>query len=685
VSRGAQALVKANELMCGIFGQIGNSPADERCGLELHHRGPDDGGMKYFALEHPSVWVSLQHRRLSIIDLSSAGHQPMCNEDESVWITFNGEIYNFQELRTQLVAAGHRFRSHTDTEVIIHGYEEWGNEVVRKLRGMFAFALWDNRHRRMLLATDHLGKKPLFYSYDGRRLVFASEIKAILKAGIPAELDPVALHDYLTYLYFPYPATAFRHVRKMAPGSAMEIQVGGDGELRQIGWKYWDAAQAAGSPLQLSESDMIDRARELMEEAVKLRMISDVPLGLFLSGGLDSSAITAFAARNSTDKIKTFTIGFANSKFYDELPVANLVAQKFKTDHHILQADEACAAYMTTVVRHFDEPFGNPTAILEYIITQLMRQHVTVAISGDGGDELFGGYVRYAGAALARKYRQLPQFITRGLVARLSSLMHDATDGRHGFRRVREFAQSAWQAEEDMYIDWVGYFSEAEKQELYAPAFAAAVGERDSGDFLRQFFRRGAHLDPTSRLGYVDAASFLCCNCLEYADRMSMANSLEVRAPFTDYRLLEFALRVPQRMKVRNLTTKWITRQAMRGILPQEVLTKKKMGFNPPLPQWINGELRPVIAELLSPAAIERRGIFRPDAVARLVRDHQENRRDNGLKIWALLMIEVWQRMYFDGESEDAVLESALGGAKRKPTVAAPALEKAKADVICIR
>jgi asparagine synthase (glutamine-hydrolysing) len=685
VSRGAQALVKANELMCGIFGQIGNSPADERCGLELSHRGPDDGGMKYFALEHPSVWVSLQHRRLSIIDLSSAGHQPMCNEDESVWITFNGEIYNFQELRTQLVAAGHRFRSHTDTEVIIHGYEEWGNEVVRKLRGMFGFALWDNRHRRMLLATDHLGKKPLFYSYDGRRMVFASEIKAILKAGIPAELDPVALHDYLTYLYFPYPATAFRHVRKMAPGSAMEIQVGGDGELRQIGWKYWDAAQAAGSPLQLSENDMIDRARELMEEAVKLRMISDVPLGLFLSGGLDSSAITAFAARNSTDKIKTFTIGFANSKFYDELPAANLVAQKFKTDHHILQADEACAAYMTTVVRHFDEPFGNPTAILEYIITRLMRQHVTVAISGDGGDELFGGYVRYAGAALARKYRQLPQFITRGLVARLSSLMHDATDGRHGFRRVREFAQSAWQAEEDMYIDWVGYFSEAEKQELYAPAFAAAVGERDSGDFLRQFFRRGAHLDPTSRLGYVDAASFLCCNCLEYADRMSMANSLEVRAPFTDYRLLEFALRVPQRMKVRNLTTKWITRQAMRGILPQEVLTKKKMGFNPPLPQWINGELRPVIAELLSPAAIERRGIFRPDAVARLVRDHQENRRDNGLKIWALLMIEVWQRMYFDGESEDAVLESALGGAKRKPTVAAPAVEKAKADVICIR
>jgi len=673
--------------MCGIFGQIGSSPADEKCGLELHHRGPDDDGLKYFALSQGPVWVSLQHRRLSIIDLSSAGHQPMCNEDESIWITFNGEIYNFQDLRRQLVATGHNFRSHSDTEVIVHGYEEWGNDVVKKLRGMFAFALWDQRHHRMLLATDHMGKKPLFYSHNdgGRKFVFASEIKAILKAGVPAEPDPVALHDYLTYLYFPYPSTAFKHVRKMAPGSAMEILVDSDGNLRKREWKYWDAAETAGAPLQMSEADMIDRARDLMEESVKLRMVSDVPLGLFLSGGLDSSAITAFASKNNAEQVKTFTIGFENSKFYDEQPAAKLVAEKFNTDHHILQADEACAAYMTKVVGHFDEPFGNPTAILEYIITKQMRKHVTVAISGDGGDELFGGYVRYAGAALARKYRQLPQFITKGLVSRLSGFMNDATDGRHGFRRAREFARSAWQAEEDMYIDWVGYFSAGEKQELYTPDFAASVAGRDSGDFLRQFFRHGAKLDPLSRLGYVDAASFLCCNCLEYADRMSMANSLEVRAPFTDYRLFEFAMQVPQRMKVRNMTTKWITRQAMSGILPQEVLTKKKMGFNPPLPQWINGELRPVIQQFLSPAAIERRGIFRAGAVQKLLHDHEEDRRDNALKIWALLMIEVWQRMYFDKQSEDSVLESVLSEANRKPVVQVGEVEKSNPDVICIR
>jgi asparagine synthase (glutamine-hydrolysing) len=670
--------------MCGIFGQIGNSPADEKCGLTLKHRGPDDGGLKYFVLPDRSLWVSLQQRRLSIIDLSSAGHQPMCNEDESVWITFNGEIYNFQDLRKELLAAGHRFRSNTDTEVIIHGYEEWGNDVVRRLRGMFAFAIWDNRHHRMLVATDHLGKKPLFYSFDGRRFVFGSEIKALLQAGVSNEPDPVALHDYLTYLYFPYPATAFKHIRKMGPGMAAEIVAAPDGQLTRREWKYWDAAEVAGSDLQMTERQMIEQARALMEEAVKIRMVSDVPLGLFLSGGLDSSAITALAARNSAEQVKTFTIGFSNNKFYDEMPAANLVAKQYNTDHHILEADELCAEYMTTVVRHFDEPFGNPTAILEYIITKLMRKHVTVAISGDGGDELFGGYVRYAGAAMARKYRRLPQFITKGLVSRMSGLMRDATDGRHGFRRVREFAKSAWQNEEDMYINWVGYFSEAEKKDLYSPEFAAQVSGRDSGDFLRQFFRRGAKLDPMSRLGYVDAASFLCGNCLEYADRMSMANSLEVRAPFTDYKLLEFALRVPERMKVRGTETKWITRQAMADLLPKEVLNKKKMGFNPPLPNWINGELRPVIQKFLSPENLERRGIFRPEAVQKLVRDHHENRRDNALKIWALLMVEVWQRMYMDHESEDSVRSEITGA--RKPPMSTVAIQKEKkAEVVSIR
>ena len=646
--------------MCGIYGQIAKSPAIAECGLSISHRGPDDAGTQDFQVAGTPQWVTLSHRRLSIIDLSPAGHQPMTNEDGKVWIAFNGEIYNFVELRDQLIAAGHRFRSKTDTEVILHGYEEWGDDVVKKLRGMFAFAIWDGRRRRILLARDRVGKKPLFYYYDGRRLFFGSEIKSILATGeISAELDPVALHDYLTYLYFPPPRTAFKGIAKLPPATCMAVNVMPGGCLEMTQWSYWDPAGAAAAA-EISPKDAIEKTRSLLEEAVRIRLISDVPLGIFLSGGLDSSTITAMAARQSTEPVKTFSIGFHNSKSYDELPYANLVAQTFHTDHHVLEPNPDCAMLLTKIIRHFDEPFGNPTAILEYILTKLMREHVTVALSGDGGDELFGGYPRYTGARLAGYYQHLPRFVTQGLVSKLSTLIHDDTDGRHEFRRLREFAQSAWMPLEDMYLNWIGYFSEDEKRDLYNPNFAAQVKGRDSGDFLRQLFRRGAKLDPISRLGYVDLASFLCCNCLEYGDRMSMANSLEVRCPFSDQDVIEFALGLPANMKLRGFDTKWILRETMRGILPKEILRRKKMGFSPPLPTWVNGELKPLIAGMLDPAIIERRGIFRADAVARLVRDHTERKRDTSMQIWALLMIEVWQRMYIDGDSELTVQESLL-------------------------
>lgn len=653
--------------MCGICGQIDKSPAIAECGLSISHRGPDDAGTQDFQIPGSPQWVTLSHRRLSIIDLSPAGHQPMTNEDGTVWIVFNGEIYNFMELRAQLVAAGHQFRSKTDTEVIIHGYEQWGDDVVKKLRGMFALAIWDTRRRRMLLARDRVGKKPLFYFFDGARFFFGSEIKSILATGeVRAELDPVALHDYLTYLYFPPPRTAFKGIAKLPPATCMAVSAVPGGRLEMKQWSYWDPVEAAASA-EVSPKDAVEKTRALLEEAVRIRLISDVPLGIFLSGGLDSSTITALAARQSADPVQTFSIGFHDSKFYDELPYANLVAKALGTDHHVLEPQADCAMLLTKVIRHFDEPFGNPTAILEYILTKLMREHVTVALSGDGGDELFGGYPRYAGARLAGYYNRLPQFVTRGLVSKLSTLMHDDTNGRHSFRRMREFAQSAWMPVEDMYLSWIGYLSEDEKHNLYTPAFAEQVGDRDSGDFLRDLFRRGAKLDPLNRLGYVDLASFLCCNCLEYGDRMSMANSLEVRCPFSDQDLVEFALGLPANMKLRGLDSKWIVKEAMRGILPPEILRRKKMGFAPPLPTWVNRELKPLIAGMLDPATIERRGIFRADSVARLLRDHTEQRRDNSMQIWSLLMIEVWQRMYLDGESEPEVQESmlaAVGGSE---------------------
>jgi asparagine synthase (glutamine-hydrolysing) len=392
--------------------------------------------------------------------------------------------------------------------------------------------------------------------------------------------------------------------------------------------------------------------------------MSDVPLGVFLSGGLDSGTITALAAKNSSQAVKTFSIGFRNSPFFDEIEVANQVSSRFRTDHRVLQVDARCAEYVGTVVRHFDEPFGNPTAILEYLLTKHMREHVTVALSGDGGDEAFGGYVRYAGASWAEKYRSLPSFLTRGLLSRMSRLLHDDTEGRHGYRRVREFLESAWMPQQEMYLQWVGYFSADEKRAMYTAEFANQVIGRDSGDFLRELFERGKALDPLNRLGYVDMASFLSGNCLEYGDRMSMANSLEVRCPFTDHHVLEFGLSIPFALKYRRGQTKWIVRQAMKGILPDAVLQRKKRGFNPPMPEWITRELRPLISSLLSRQAIERRGIFRPEAIDKILQDHFRGTRDNGVKIWGLLMLELWYQMYIDREVGDYVLDVLAAPAK---------------------
>lgn len=635
--------------MCGIYGEISDRPAAVECGGVIRHRGPDDAGEQVFALRDPKLYVSLIFRRLSIIDLSAAGHQPMTNEDETVWIVFNGEIYNFQELREQLIAAGHRFQSKTDTETIIHGYEQWGEGVIARLHGMFALAIWDVRRRRLLLARDRIGKKPLFYYSDGNRFLFGSEIKSLLASGeVPVRPDSEGIHDYLTYLYFPPPRTAFQGICKLPPATIMTVEVGPDGRLTQQQRTFWDPVEVAGSARELSRRDAIERTRELINEAVRSRLTSDVPLGIFLSGGLDSGSIAAFAARNSREPIKTFTIGFRDSKFFDESRLAAEVAGKLGADHHLLQVDARCSDYMETVVSHFDEPFGNPTAILEYLLTREMRQSVTVALSGDGGDEAFGGYVRYAGAWMAQQYRKLPPAFTRGFMVRLSQLLRDNTRGRHGYRRVREFLESAWMPQQEMYLQWIGYFAEDEKRAMYTPEFSHRVGSRDSGSFLRELFRRGDSLDPMTRLGYVDMASFLSGNCLEYADRMSMANSLELRCPFADHRIQEFGLSLPFAWKYRHGKGKWILRQAMKGILPQSVLQGRKIGFNPPVPQWINGELKPLISDLLSPRRVESRGIFRPAAITTLLNDHFEQRRDNALKIWGLLMLELWFRMYID-------------------------------------
>jgi asparagine synthase (glutamine-hydrolysing) len=660
--------------MCGFYGEISDHPAALECGRVIRHRGPDDAGDQVFELQELGRFISLYHRRLSIIDLSEAGRQPMTNEDGTIWLVFNGEIYNFQDLRKQLVDLGHKFQSKTDTETMVHGYEEWGEDLFARLHGMFALAIWDKKKRRLVLARDRIGKKPLFYYSDGGKFLFGSEIKSLLASGeVPVRPDLEGLHDYLTYLYFPAPRTAFAGICKLPPATMMTIQVGADGRLTERQKTFWDPVESAGAARELSLQDAVEGTRELINEAVRVRLISDVPLGVFLSGGLDSGSIASYAARNSRDPIKTFTIGFEGSKFFDESKPAAEVARMLGADHHLLQVDARCAGHMTTVIRHFDEPFGNPTAILEYLLTRQMRQRVTVALSGDGGDEAFGGYVRYAGAWMAQKYRKLPAALTRGFMARLSNALHDDTRGRHGYRRVREFLESAWMPQQEMYLQWVGYFSENEKRSMYTEECSRDVGPRDSGDFLRALFRRGDSLDPLARLGYVDMASYLSGNCLEYADRMSMANSLELRCPFADHRIQEFGLSIPFAWKYRRGKTKWILREAMKGILPPSVLQARKIGFNPPVPQWISRELRPLISDLLSPRAVERRGLFRPQAVSALLQDHFEERRDNSLKLWGLLMLELWFRMYIDQRwDSDAEISHHLDGRQLLDAAACP-------------
>lgn len=638
--------------MCGIYGQIFERPATSESGLSIHHRGPDDAGEKVFFVKDSGRVVSLVFRRLSIIDLSPAGHQPMANEDGTVWVIFNGEIYNFRQLREELIAAGHRFQSKTDTETIVHGYEQWGDGVISRLHGMFALAIWDSSKRRLLLARDRIGKKPLFYAHQGSNFFFGSEIKAILASGeIEVRPDAESLHDYLTYLYFPSPRTAFQGIHKLPPATMLSVEILTDGSLKTEQKAFWDVLEGAANIRLNSRRQAVEEIRRLIDEAVQARLISDVPLGVLLSGGLDSGAITAFAARASGEPVSTFTVGFRDSKFYDESTAAAEISRHCQSDHRMLTVEARCADHMATVVRHFDEPFGNPTAILEYLITKRMRENVTVALSGDGGDEAFGGYVRYLGASMAEKYRKLPSPLTRSL-ARLSHLLRDDTQGRHGYRRVREFLESAWLPQQEMYLQWVGYFSEAEKSSLYTEEFARQTASRDSGDFLRELFRRGSALDPLARLGYVDIASFLSGNCLEYADRMSMANSLEIRCPFADHRIQELGLAIPFSWKCPRGETKAILREALQGILPASIVTRKKMGFNAPVPQWINHELQPMISELLSRASVNRRGIFRAEGVELLLEDHWQGKRDNALKLWGLLMLELWFRLYIDKKWE---------------------------------
>lgn len=626
-----------------------------RMSSSIAHRGPEeDGCHRAFA---GGMEVLLVHRRLKIIDLSLRASQPMQGDGGALSVVFNGEIYNFLELRRILEDTGAAFKSSSDTEVILAAYAYWGVDCISHLHGMFAFALWDSKRREIILARDRIGKKPLFYWSDGCTFIFGSEIKAILTAldRVP-EVDPEAIDDYLTYLYIPYPRTIFRGIRQLPPATWMRVKLGED-PLRMETHTFWDPMNTGshhiGSSLPVLESEMQD----LIAESVRCRLIADVPLGVLLSGGIDSSSITAMMAHSSTQPVKSFSIGFPQSRTYNEIPWAKRVSEHFETDHTVLEAEHSCYRHLARIIWHFDQPFGNPTAVLAYILAALTKRSVTVALAGDGGDELFGGYPRYIGAYLSGLPRALPGFMRNGLLPWMANQMHDDTTGRHQFRRLREFCHDGGRPLIEMYLQWIGYFSPNAKQRLYSESFRTEVCNHDSGEFLRGLYRQSEGLEPLNRLAYVDIKSFLCCNVLEYADRMSMAHALELRAPFTDHRLVEFSTRVPFRYKFRYAESKWLLKRTMKPFLPDEVLRKRKLGFNPPVGQWLQSELKMLPDVLLSDRKVRQRGLFEQKEIRKLKEDQTQGRRDNSLHIWALVILELWFQIYMDGCSVDAVQE----------------------------
>jgi asparagine synthase (glutamine-hydrolysing) len=637
--------------MCGIAGKLHFDPTRraereilERMNAVQVHRGPDDAGI------HCQGPVGLAHRRLSIIDLSPAGHQPMANEDGTIWIVFNGEIYNFQDLRPGLLERGHRFRSRTDTEVILHLYEEHGVGCLPYLRGMFAFAIWDGRNRQLFLARDRLGKKPLCYQWDAEAFRFASEAKAILQdPAVPVRPDPEGISLYLTYGYVPSPVSAFQGLCKLPPAHYLTCR---DGEVKVV--RYWRLRR--DTKQHRPEAEWCEEIRARLEEAVRLRLISDVPLGAFLSGGIDSSAVVAMMSRAAGGAIKTFSIGFDQPE-YDELAYARRIAERFATDHHELVVRPDAVAVLPKLTWHYDEPFGDSSAVPTYYVAQMTRQYVTVALNGDAGDENFGGYPRYVANLLAASFDRWPGagLFRRGIRWGLRLFPRS---GRRTtlLYRGRRFLEGLTESPERRYARWICHFSGERKAELLQPEFRKLLGDDDALEVLLAAYRESEAPDFADATMAVDTALYLPDDLLVKVDIASMAHSLEARSPFLDHEFMEFAATIPSDLKVRGREKKIILKRALAGILPEEILHRPKMGFGVPIDHWLRHELKDLAYDtLLSPQALAR-GYFRPEAVKRLLDEHTRGAADWHYLLWTFLMLELWHRTFVDGDGALAAM-----------------------------
>jgi asparagine synthase (glutamine-hydrolysing) len=628
--------------MCGIHGYLAlnGAPAPDRGLLDRMgdltvHRGPDEAGT------YAADPVLLGMRRLSIIDLAG-GHQPIANEDETIQVVCNGEIYNFRELRAELEERGHRFRTRSDTEVLVHLYEEHGDDFVNRLNGMFGFALWDERRRRLLVARDPIGIKPLYYSLDDRRLAFASEAKALFELDdLEPELDHAALHAYLTYGYVPAPRSMFRGIAKL-PVASMLVCEDGKVEVR----RYWEMpAQESGR----SDRDWIDATREALEGAVKRQMVSDVPLGGFLSGGIDSSSIVAFMAKNSSAPVKTYSIGFEGSQaegYYNELPYAKQIADMFGTDHREIVVKPDVAKLLPRLLWHMDEPIADTAFVTTYLVSEFARKDVTVILSGVGGDELFGGYRRYLGAYYDKYTAFVPRWMKRSVLAPLAR--HLPAD-RHSpllnlSRHVRTYLLSQAYDFEDRYR----YYMQVFKPETIDRLLEAPVPAEDA---LQAAFARAKDGDPLYRLFQVDYETQLPDDLLMLTDKMTMATSLECRVPLLDLELVDLGARMPGHLKAKGRVLKHVLKEALKDTLPPEILHRKKRGFGAPMGAWLKRELSGLLGSVLSRDSIESRGLFSADAIGETIAKHNANKEDHTDHLLALMNLELWCRMYLDGSS----------------------------------
>jgi asparagine synthase (glutamine-hydrolysing) len=607
----------------------------------LVHRGPDDEG---FYISGP---VGLGHRRLSIIDLEG-GHQPLTNEDGTIWVAFNGEIYNFIELHQFLETRGHQFKTRSDTEVIVHLYEEEGDRCFERLRGMFAIAIWDGRKRKLVLGRDRVGKKPLFYFYDGSRIAFASEMKAILQVpGVSRDIDPQAVSDYFSFLYIPAPKSIFKHIRKVLPGHYL---VASDKGIQER--QYWDISFA--NTEQRTEEEWCERLIDTYREAVRLRLISDVPLGAFLSGGIDSSSVVAAMAQFCNDPVTTCSIGFEEKEF-NELGYAREIAARFNTNHHERIVRPDAVGVVEKLVWHYDEPFADSSAVPTYYVSQVARERVTVALAGDGGDENFAGYRRYYFDRRENMMRALlPSGIRKPLFSALASLYPKADWAPRIFRGKATFENLA-RSPVDAYFRSVSALQPELKSQVLSQDVVRQLHGYDSLDVLRSHYDKADTNDPLSRIQYVDIKTYLTDDILVKVDRASMAHSLEVRAPILDHKVMELAASMPSSLKLRGTNGKYIFKKALKQFLPGSVLYRKKMGFAVPLARWFRNDLK----ELAHSAIFRRDGnsLLNQTSARRVWQEHQSGLRDRSTELWTLLMFRLWEQQFMGSLAKAPALD----------------------------